>query len=195
LSAYTAFNDHYNRLLGRQARGGPPVKEHEERKLRQLWEAYKAWHDSTPAMQSSGGMTVFKPAFVPWEAVETELGLEPLVVPVAPARPRHRPADAFPWTTWERLDELLAARKEAKEEGGSIDGLSQAAIAAELSALPPGVNFDDTRVQRAEKARDMSIEAGVGDLCALLRSHPEFCTGGDMWSLPTPERVGKLLGF
>jgi hypothetical protein len=174
-SPYDVFTEHYKVLEDRYRAGGD-ITDRQVRRLRAMWEAVHPGYCPPP-----------------WEEITWHLGIEPGAEP-ASGKPRHRQADKFQWATFERLDELLAARKEALDTGGSIEGLSQAAIARELSALP-GLNFDDTRVQRAEKVRNMCLEANVGDLRALLRSHPEFCVANGMWRLPTPEKVQRLLGL
>lgn len=169
-------------MLGRERRA---PSEAELRKLYRLWDE----------AQSSAPAGVVLGPLPSCEELEDEFGSEPEPPTRPPAKPRHRPADGFPWATIERCDELLAARRTALEMGASMDGLSQVAIARELSTLPPGINFDDTRVQRAEKVRDLALGAKGWDLRALLKSHPEFCVGNDTWTLPGPEKAADLLGL
>ena len=123
--------------------------------------------------------------------------------PAAPAergKPRTgRPSDAFPWATFELLDELLADRKAALDAGESITdlGLSQQTIADRLNRelAENGLRIEHTRVQRVEKVRDMVLEARGWDLRTLLRSHPDFCAGKGLWCLPTPKKVQQMLGL
>jgi hypothetical protein len=176
--------------------GGRPATRHVLDGLHTLWETWA--HRGARSDPAAG---YFAGAATPWKEIlakiERRVGFafESVANSGKPVKPRHRLADEFPLATFERLDELLAARNEALETGGSLEDLSQVDIARELSELPPGLDFDRSRVQRAERVLAMCREANIGDLCALLRSQPEFCAANGMWRLPTPEKVRVLLGL
>jgi hypothetical protein len=110
-------------------------------------------------------------------------------------KPRHREADAFPMTTIERLDELLAERQAALDAGRTADGpLTLGAIAGTLSALPPEFRWTHTRVWRAQVVRNLVLEAKGWDLPTLLRSRPEFRADNGLWRLPTIEKAHEYWG-
>jgi hypothetical protein len=104
-------------------------------------------------------------------------------------------AHAFSIEVWGRLDRLLDERKAALSAGRVTDNkLSQQSIADRLT-FATGVKFSHSRVQRAEEARNLALDANGWDLPTLLRSHSEFSAGNGLYRLLGVEKLRDLLGF
>jgi hypothetical protein len=117
-----------------------------------------------------------------------DLGLDEPATPEAPSKPRHRPPDMFSPELFEQLDARLAERAEYKQSGEPLpEHLTHNAIGRPLG-------LDRRRVQRAERVRDIALEARSWTLLMLI-SHPDFWADNGLRFFPTERMTRRALGL
>ncbi len=192
VSAGGKFEEYLEALLER----GPPYSRDERQRVYSLHDAAVREHELQPPYQSTGITSIWRGrAPLSRELLEVKLGPVEEDEPPAPREPGERLSDKFPEDLYTQLEERLKERAEYKQNEEPIpERLSHDAIALALRPIADDPDFKRTRVQRAEKARELAMEARGWDLARLI-SRREFDAGNGYRYFPAEAITRRALGL